>query len=138
MSFLRVEILTVLRRADATGSFTYSKALDTLVRGLHLANTWDQDVRPAYTHYTNKGASRIDRLYFSQALYCTRTGIETDAAVFTDHFAVVLRLAQGSPCLVRGRGLWKMKVSLLRDAEFGATVGGVWTGCCARINSFPM
>jgi hypothetical protein len=44
----------VLRRADAMGTFTYSKALET-VRGLHLKDTWDQAVRPAYTHYTRCG-----------------------------------------------------------------------------------
>jgi hypothetical protein len=97
----------------------------------------DQSHYFSTTPCTNMGASRIDRLYVFQALYCTKIGIETVAAGFTDHFAVVLRLALGAPHLVRGRGLWKMNVSLLQDAEFSATVGRVWNGCCARKKEFP-
>jgi exonuclease III len=95
----------VLYRADVTGSFTYSPAFDALVRGMRLTDAWDQTLRPVYTHYTATGASRLDRFYLSQALCCRKTGIETVAAGFTDHFAVILRLTLGCPGVIRGRGL---------------------------------
>jgi exonuclease III len=66
----------VLNRADATGTFNYSSALDTLVRGIHLVDAWDQSVRQMYTHYTATGASRLDRLYISQALYCRKLALK--------------------------------------------------------------
>jgi hypothetical protein len=45
-------------------------------------------------------------------------GIETVAAVFTDHHAVILRIAINTPLTMRGRGYWKMNVALMREKHF--------------------
>jgi len=67
-----------------------------MIRGLRLTDTWTQDLtRPAYTHYSNTGASRIDRIYVSRNIASRITGIVILPAAFTDHNAVVLRLALG-------------------------------------------
>jgi hypothetical protein len=44
--------------------------------------------------------------------------VETIAAAFTDHLAVVLRLAIEKPIPSAGRGYWKMNVSYLHDKTF--------------------
>jgi exonuclease III len=47
--------------ANKSGHFHSSRARAETIRELHLTDTWKQDrTRPAYTHYSNTGASRID------------------------------------------------------------------------------
>ena len=53
---------------------------------------WEMSrTRPIYTHYTSAGASRIDRVYVMENLRKNKQGVETVAAPFTDHLAVILR-----------------------------------------------
>jgi hypothetical protein len=47
-----------------------------------------------------------------------KQGVETVAATFTDHLAVVLHIAINTTLTLRGRGHWRMNVSLLRDKNF--------------------
>ena len=70
--------------------------------------------RPAYTHYTGRGASRIDRIYASHTLYGKKRDAETRMAAFTDHLAVVLRIALDITTVRRGRIFWKMNTALLQ------------------------
>jgi endonuclease/exonuclease/phosphatase family metal-dependent hydrolase len=75
----------VLTQADATGRKNFSRALDTLVRGLGLTDAWDHTTtRPIFTHYTPMGASRIDRIYISETTKSKKTGLETRSAVKCD------------------------------------------------------
>jgi hypothetical protein len=76
--------------------------------------TW----RRIYTHYTPTGAPRIDRIYVTRNILSKKQGVETVAAAFTDHFSVVLRIAIDTPLTVRGRGYWRMILSLLNDTNF--------------------
>jgi exonuclease III len=49
--------------ADCTERPTMSRALMTLIKGRSLRDVWETHPHtPAYTHYTNAGASRIDRI----------------------------------------------------------------------------
>jgi exonuclease III len=60
---------SVLSPADYTGKPPMSRALATLVKGMGLRDTWETHAScPAYTHYTNDGASRIDRIYATEPL----------------------------------------------------------------------
>jgi endonuclease/exonuclease/phosphatase family metal-dependent hydrolase len=67
------------------------------------------------THYTATGESRIDRIYTTKALMSRETSIETLAVAFTDHNAVILRIAIDFPTQHRGRGYWKMNSHLLQE-----------------------
>jgi hypothetical protein len=59
----------VTYQIDCTRTPTYSKALDTLIRRFGLIDTWNtSDTRLLYTHYTQHGATAIDRLYMSPSL----------------------------------------------------------------------
>jgi len=61
------------------------------MRGLNLTDAWNaHTAKTIYTHYTLKGTSRIDRIYIGNNLKPKKICIETVAAVFTDHFAVVV------------------------------------------------
>jgi hypothetical protein len=44
--------------------------------------------------------------------------VETVATAFKDQFVVVIRLAKDVPLLERGRGYWKMNISLPNDKDF--------------------
>jgi hypothetical protein len=66
-------------------------------------------------------------MYVTKHLRTRKTGVETVATAFTDHFAVVLRLAIDAPLPLRGRGSWKINVSLLQDATFMSVVKKQWT-----------
>jgi hypothetical protein len=107
----------VLAQADVTGRFNFSRALNTLVTGYDLVDMWTSPPeRGVYTHYTRKGAARLDGIYVSRQLSGRKCGIETTVTAFTDHLAVILRIALDVAAVHRGRGYWKMDAALLRDA----------------------
>jgi len=109
----------VISNADCTGQSNYSKALESSVRGLDLRDAWDATPgRTVYTHYTNKGASNIDRIYITENLKRKQQGSEAVASAFTDHMAIVLRLSIDIPCVTRGKGYWRMNVSYLGEPHF--------------------
>ena len=97
----------VLTPADCTGEPTRSKALEeTLVRRLGAIDSWNDDgARKLYTHFTGHGASRVDRIYLSLALFKLKQSAEIVAAAFTDHNAAAIKL--------RLEGRWKMNTALL-------------------------
>ena len=85
----------VLRDDDCTGQPTKSSALEKLIRGCHLIDAWNSVKNPSgYTHYTNSGVSRIDRLYMSTTTQDKKILVDTTVVVaaFSDHNAVKLRL----------------------------------------------
>jgi len=55
-----------------------------------------------------------------------KCGIETVATAFTDHFAVVIRLTTAALTPDRGRGYWRMNVSILEEIGFHETLSGHW------------
>jgi exonuclease III len=110
----------VLSPSDATGQKNYSRALDKLVTGLKLHDTGEQNpVRTSYTHYTPRGASRIDRIYISNNLQQRKQGTSTVVAAFTDHLAIRIRMASSDPIPTRGIGQWKINISVLKEGAFG-------------------
>jgi endonuclease/exonuclease/phosphatase family metal-dependent hydrolase len=105
----------VLSQADTTGHKNYSRALETSVNGLGLTDACDANAKQRiYTHYTPTGASLLDRIYISRNLQPKKKGVETIVAAFTDHLAVVIRMAIENSIPTHGRGYWKMNASLLR------------------------
>ena len=94
---------------------------------LDLHDVWNAtSTNKGYTHYASKTASRLDRIYVTKHLRTRKTGVETIATAFTDHFAVILRLAIDAPLPLTGRGYWKMNVSLLQDSTFMGVVETQW------------
>jgi exonuclease III len=62
---------------DTRRPFTTFCALSEIVPGLGLADARSQDhQRPAYTHYSPSGVTRIDHFYMTQGLLGRKTGIE--------------------------------------------------------------
>ena len=118
----------VLDPADTTGHFYTSRALTEMVRELHLKDTWKQDQnRPAYTHYSNTGASRIDRIYVSSDIATKITGIDFLPAAFTDHNAVVVHLALGEMGMRRRTPRWKLDPTMLRDDKLKNQLRQQWS-----------
>jgi hypothetical protein len=84
----------VLQPNDTTGHYNTSRALQEIVRGMALKDTWIQNPqRPSYTHYSIKCDSRFDSFYVTEDNLTKKLGIETLSAAFTDQLAVVLRLS---------------------------------------------
>jgi endonuclease/exonuclease/phosphatase family metal-dependent hydrolase len=101
---------------DCTGQRNCSRALARLIRRLDFIDVWEATpTRTAYAHYTATGTSRIYRIYVTHYLRRRQQGVETVAAAFTDHFAVILRLTVDVPCSLRAKGYWQMNVSFLSD-----------------------
>jgi hypothetical protein len=122
-----VGISTLLHPTDTTCPFTTSCALSEVVRGLALSGAWSQDPqRPAYTHFSPTGATRIDRFYITQNLLLRKTGIEILPAAFTDHNAVVLRLSLSTVRTGWRRGRWKMDPVLVTDAAVNDKIRCAW------------
>jgi exonuclease III len=113
-------------KTDSTGAINYSRALNNIVQGLGLIDGWETTkTRGGYTHYTAKSASRIDRIYATTVMK-RKTGIETLAAAFTDHNAVIIRIAIDTPLPTRGRGYWKMNTQLLQGRTFCEKLQNEW------------
>ena len=70
-----------------------------------------------YTHHFNNGATRIDLICTTRELLAKKIDIEIVAAAFTDHHAVMLRIAVYTPILRMGRGRWKMNTAMFRDVS---------------------
>jgi exonuclease III len=69
-TILAGDLNCVLSSDDATGQRNYSHALDKLVSGLKVHDIDEQtSAGRAFTHYTSRGASRIDRIYIYIYIY---------------------------------------------------------------------
>jgi hypothetical protein len=123
-------------KADSTGAINYSRALNNIIHGLGLIDGWDTTkTRGGYTHYTAKSASRIDRIYGTIAVMSRKTGIEMLAAAFTDHNAVIIRIAIDTPLPTRGRGYWKMNAQLIKEETFCEKLKLEWENWKKRRNT---
>ena len=128
----------VLAQADVTGHFNFSHALNTLVTGYDPVDMWaSPPERGVYTHYTQKGAARLERIYVSRHLNGRKRGIETTVTAFTDQLAVILRIALDVAAVHHGRGYCKMDAALLRDALVLETLQQRWMGWRRQRNLYP-
>jgi exonuclease III len=129
---------SVLTHLDSTGQPTLCRALSELIRGFDLVDIWEMSTnRPVYTHYTGRGASRIDRIYVSRNLHGKKINAETRVAAFTDHLAVVLRIVLDITTVRRGRSYWKMNTALLQDDHFLQQLRLRWTDWYRRAKYYP-
>ena len=95
----------ILDTADSTGHKNFSRAVASIVSGFRLHDVWDASrSRHGYIHYAPRTASRLDRIYVTHLLLSRKQGVETIATDFTDHLAVVLRMAIDKPIPSAGRG----------------------------------
>jgi exonuclease III len=121
------DFICLLDARDSTGNAPRSNALVRLKRGLCLHDVWDvTSHQPGYTHYALHSATRLDRIYVTEQLYQQKQGAETVFAAFTEHMAVVLRLATNELFQERGRGYWRMNVSLLQENDFKTELARKW------------
>jgi hypothetical protein len=117
----------MLSHSDVTGQRNYSRALDKLVTGLRLHDIEEQNsAPPSFTHYTPRGAYRLHRIYISNMLQRKKQGVSTVVAAFTDHLAIVLRMASSDPLPKRGRGYWRVNTSILGEGSFRRLLPCKW------------
>jgi len=123
---------------DSTGHCNRSRALERLIHGLDLEDAWDATPnRQIYTHYTSTGAARLDRIYVTEEVRRQKQGVETIVAAFTDHLAVLLRVAMSTPITHRGKGRWTMNISYLKEVPFQDKIKESWEKWKTHISRFP-
>ena len=128
----------ILSPSDATGNFTHSNALANVIRGFNLTDAWKQDpLRPAYTHHSNQGASRIDRFYLSPAAEGRKVGIETIPVAFTDHHAVLIRMRLYANERRRRNGRWRMDSMMVSGTQFTDALQSEWKKWTDRKRYYP-
>ena len=116
-----------MTQEDTTGRTNPSKALEILIKGLDLIDTGNvKTTRQRFTHYTPQGAARLDRIYVSPKLRGQQQGLETTPAAFTDHLAVILRIATEDQIMLNGKGYWRMNISLLHDKVVRQKLAKQW------------
>jgi hypothetical protein len=81
---------------------------------------------PAYTHYTNVGASRIDRIYITNPLQRRKQGLETVAVAFSDHFSVIIRMTVGGISMLQKARVWRINTTLLEEPSFREIIKEQW------------
>jgi hypothetical protein len=117
----------VPKAADSNEHGSFSRALATLVQGYALSDAWQaRSNSTGSTHSTTHGAARIDRIYLSSETLARKTGLATVPAAFTDHLAVVLRLAWRTSIIIRGRGTWKLNCEILTSEHVMETLQQNW------------
>jgi endonuclease/exonuclease/phosphatase family metal-dependent hydrolase len=80
-----------------------------LIKLCQLTDAWDSTKnRTGYTHYTNYGASRIDRIYMTTTVHTLKITTTTLAAAFTDHNAVKVQLRGKQIPTLWGKPAWKL------------------------------
>jgi hypothetical protein len=102
-----------------TGKPTKSRALKFLLAGKGLVDIWDTLLaRPMYTHFTSGVATRIDRIYITDALLARKQGTEIIPAAFIVHLAFMFRMTLATSVTIPRTFLWRMNIPLLRDRSF--------------------
>jgi len=119
----------VLSNSDCMDSRTCSRTLGRLTHGLRLIDAWYNSRNPQgyNTQYTAHGAARLDRFYLTDDMLLEEQGAEVLAADFSDHLAVLLRLTLLIHTVHRGRGTWRMNMSLLTDEPFHLKLRDAYT-----------
>ena len=127
----------VLAKTNSTCSFNYSRAPDNIVRGFILSGMWEvSPARGIFTHYSRQGATRLNRIYVSQNLRGRKVGVVTVVKKFTDHRAIIFRIALDVPLTLRGRGYWKTKTTLLRETTFQEKLRLQWARCVRQVTFY--
>jgi len=55
-----------------------------------------------YTATIRQPVQHVDRIHLSEDLLCNKEGVETTAAAFTDHLAVLIQIKLATPIILRG------------------------------------
>ena len=114
--------------SNCTGHRYSSRSFDKLIQGLKLVDMWNAPKNmQVYTHYTPTGAARLERIYATENIWKNKQGIETIAAAFTDHMAVLVRINLMIPFIHRGRGRWYMNTALIDDPHFRDGIKMEWS-----------
>jgi exonuclease III len=109
----------VLDPTDSTGETNRSRNLKELIAGYTLIDAWQaHPARQTFTHYTQHGAARLDRIYISSDLQAKKTSAVTLFAPFTDHLAMSVTITLPETMVRRGKGHWKMNITLLKERSF--------------------
>lgn len=129
----------VLKPKDQQPNFNYSAELDRVIREMRFFDTWEliNGDRQCFTFYTSTSASRLDRIYVTQCLNDNVNGPETWPVYFSDHLAYHCQLRMTKQNVFRGRNIWKLNVTVLKDDGLRLRVEEVWDACSGRRRNFP-
>jgi exonuclease III len=128
----------VIHPSDTTGSPNMSRALKHLIARIDLQDAWVRgNNKPVFTHYTAKGAARLDRIYVTRPLMKAKKNAVIHATAFTDHFSIILHIERPPTVTPRGHGYWKLNNTLLQDKGTEACFKSEWDGWSRVMNRYP-
>ena len=79
-----------------------------------------------HTHYTNKGATRTDRIYMTNTVHQNKIATTTLVAAFSDHQAVKLQIRRTTTNPQWGRPSWKLNTKLLQASDVHNELRQLW------------
>jgi len=129
---------SVLTTLEATGHPNYIRALQEFIRGFDLVENVGDVPGARYLYPLHQsGSLEIDRIYASGNLSRHKGGAETRVAAFTDHLAVVIRIALEATTMRHGRSYWKMNTALLREESFQEHSRQRWAEWSKQTKNYP-
>jgi len=72
-----------------------------------------------------------------RATLADKNGLRKQVAAFTDHLAVVIRIALAATTMQHGRSYWKMNMALLRKESFQEQVRQRWSEWSKQTKNYP-
>ena len=106
-----------------------------MTHGLRLTDAWDSNRNPqGYTHYTAHGAAG----FYLTDMLMNKQGAEVLAEAFSENLAVLLRLTLLIHTVHRGRGTWRMNMSLLTDEAFCLKLQDPWNDWDSTYTGSPI
>lgn len=121
-------------------AYNWPSSLRCLTEHFTLTDIW-RDRHPDLHEYTWRRAngsqkSRLDMFWISPDLVETVSEIDILPFFSSDHSSVFLRFSvPGSP--ERGKGVWKMNTSLLKDDAFCTEIRAFWSSWQQEKSTFP-
>jgi hypothetical protein len=90
-----------------------------LVRGFHLVDVWATvEGRRLYTHYKLNSATRFYRIFVTRELLGGKRRTENIVTALSDHLTVLVLIALNVTIVRRGRDLWRVNVTLMKEVLF--------------------
>jgi len=105
----------ILHQKDSTGNFNYSRALGGLVHVFELLDMWQADPpENGYTFFPYGCDKNRPDMYYERAEYQEGRGIDSSSSFHRPLSSDTATVHRG-PIIRRGRGLWKMNISLFDE-----------------------
>lgn len=129
---------SVQEAKDTTGHFKACGALDSMVRGLSLCDTWRTLTSdPGFTYHTTGCHSRLDRIYVSSTYRPHVKSVHKHAVSFGSHQGMSAHVNLHVAYLPRGPSYWKAARYTFMDERFVPQLTDEWQEWVRHQRRYP-